>query len=113
MILLYKTSDGNFREVIKSPEFDYCLLESTHFDGFLLEQLTELLKKVINKKISKCPLSVVSFWNITLPSHKLFSYLPSGLFKFIIPVRYDDKAPNSFNITGTFQFESIKEKLGN
>ncbi|KAL7024932.1 hypothetical protein ACKWTF_013257 [Chironomus riparius] len=113
LILLYKTSDGSFREVIKSPEFDYCLLESTHFDGFLLEQLTELFRKVIAKGTYKCPLSVISFWNITLPAHKLFSYLPSGLFKIIVPIRYDDKGPNSFNVTGTFQFESFKEKLGN
>ncbi|CAG9806906.1 unnamed protein product [Chironomus riparius] len=105
LILLYKTSDGSFREVIKSPEFDYCLLESTHFDGFLLEQLTELFRKVIAKGTYKCPLSVISFWNITLPAHKLFSYLPSGLFKIIVPIRYDDKGPNSFNIKSRLFFK--------
>jgi len=108
--LLYK-SDGTYREVIKSPEFDFCLLGSTHFDGFLLEQMTELFKKVIPKGASECPLTIIAFWNITLPAHKLFSYLPSGLFKFIIPIRYDGKGPNLYNITGTFQFETIRDKL--
>jgi hypothetical protein len=108
--LLYK-SDGNYREVVKSPEFDMCLLESTHFNGFLLEQLAELFKKVIPKEVIQCPLTTVSIWNLTLPTHKIFTILPSGIFKFIIPVRYDDKGPYKFNITGTFQFETIRDKL--
>ena len=113
MILLYKTSAGSYREVIKSPEFDFCLIATAHFDGFLLEQMAEIIRTVLLNKVTQCPLKVVEFWNITIPSHKIFSYLPTGQFKFIIPIRYDDKGPNLYNITGTFQFESIKDKLGN
>ena len=106
-------SDRNFREVIKIPELNLCLFASLHFDGFMLEQMIELFKKVIPKGSTKCPLNKLVFWNITIPSHKLFSFLPSGVFKVIIPVRYDDKGPNLYNVTTSFQFESIKNKLGN
>jgi len=50
--------------------------------------------------------------NLTLPAHKLFGFLPSGIFRLIVMVRFDENEPSLNNVTGVFQFESLKDKLG-
>ena len=72
-----------------------------------------MIKKMVPKLISECPRSFLEVTNLTLPSHNFFNFLPSGTFKFIAKIRFDENGPNLYNVTGTFQFESVKDKLGN
>lgn len=110
---MYYKSDGNFREVITLPEFDWCLIGKANQDGFLLQQFSEMAKKAVPKLLSDCPRSFLQVENLTLPSHQFFNFLPSGLFKFLAKMRFDINGPNLYNVTGTFQFESLKDRLGN
>ncbi|KAL7024933.1 hypothetical protein ACKWTF_013258 [Chironomus riparius] len=110
---LYYKSDGVFREVIVTPEFDWCLIGRATQEGFFLQQFSEMIRKVVPKLISDCPRSFLEIRNLTLPSHPFFNFLPSGVFKFIAKMRFVENGPNLYNVTGTFQFESVKDKLGN
>jgi len=62
--------------------------------------------------MSHCPRNEVIATNLTFPSHKFFSFLPTGTYKFIVMVRFDDKGSNMYNMTGVFVFESYKDKIG-
>ena len=110
-ILFYK-SDGAFREVVTIPEFDWCLIGRSSFDGFLLQQLTEMVKRLLPYIMSECPRYQVLASNLTFPSHNFFSFLPTGLYKFIASVKFDEKGPILYNMTGQFVCDSYKEKIG-
>ena len=93
------------------PEFDWCMVGKGDFDGFLLQQLTEMVKRLLPSLMSRCPKTQVNVTNLTFPSHKFFSFLPTGLYKFIAMVRFDEKGRNLYNMTGMFSIESYKDKI--
>ena len=93
------------------PEFDWCLVGKAKFDGFLLHQLTELVKRIFPTIMSHCPVSQVEVGNLTFPSHKFFSFMPTGIYKFIVKVRFDENGSNLYNLTGIFLFEAYKDKI--
>ena len=72
----------------------------------------DLIRKIAPKLIGNCPISSVVLKNLTLPAHKIFCFLPSGIFRIITMVRFDENEPILYNATGIFQFESLKDKLG-
>ncbi|KAL7024934.1 hypothetical protein ACKWTF_013259 [Chironomus riparius] len=110
-IIFYK-SDGSFREVVTIPEFDWCLIGRSSYDGFLMQQLNELVKRLLPHIMSKCPRKEVSTSNLTFPSHKFFSFLPTGLYKFIASVKFNQKGNILYNMTGQFVFDAYKDRIG-
>jgi hypothetical protein len=108
--MFYK-KEGDFREVVKIPEFDWCLIGKSNFDGFLLHQLTEMAKRIFPNIMSICPRTKFQVANVSFPSHQFFSFLPTGTYKFIANIRFDEKGPNLINMTGMFIFESFKDKI--
>jgi len=96
---------------VNVPEFDLCLIGKSNFDGFLLHQLTEMAKIIFPNIMRTCPKTKIQVANVTFPSHPFFSFLPTGSYKFIANIRFDEKGPNLFNMTGMFVFESFKDKV--
>jgi hypothetical protein len=77
-----------------------------------LQQLTEMVRRLLPKIMSECPKTQVSVSNLTFPSHIFFSFLPTGLYKFIVNVKFVEKGPILYNMTGQFVFDSYKDKIG-
>lgn len=70
-----------------------------------------MLKRVFPEISNHCPVSQIKAFNLTFPSHKFFSFMPTGVYKFIVKVRPADDGPNLFNMTGAFLFEAYKDKI--
>ena len=82
-------------------------------DNFMMQQITDMLKKVIENLSNICPRTSINMNNVTFPPHKLYSFLPSGFYKIVLHVRFRETSPIMLSAIGVFQFESLKDKLGN
>ena len=91
------------------PEIDFCTFGRDNQNGFLLQQASDLVKKIFPG--FKCPCSVVHVSNITIPSHPVMSILPTGFYKLITFLRHTEKGPSTYNITTVFQYETYKDRL--
>ncbi|KAL7024937.1 hypothetical protein ACKWTF_013262 [Chironomus riparius] len=107
-LLLFK-KEGKFREVLTGPDIDFCTFGRDNQNGFLLQQASDLVKKIFPG--FKCPCSVVHVSNITVPSHPVLSILPTGFYKLITFLRQSEKGPSTWNITTVFQYETYKDRL--
>ncbi|KAL7024935.1 hypothetical protein ACKWTF_013260 [Chironomus riparius] len=108
---LYFKKDGKYREVLSVPEIDFCGLGKDKQNGFLLQQFDDMAKKIFPSLAFKCPRSALSIFNVTVPSHPLLSFLPTGFYKLITFIRYSNSGPSHYNITTSFSFETYKERL--
>ena len=72
-----------------------------------------MVKKVIPNLSNICPRSSIDMINVTFPPHKLYSVLPTGFYKIVLHTRFRETSPIMLTSVGVFQFESLKEKLGN
>jgi len=109
--ILYFKKDGKFREVLSAPEIDLCSLGRDKPNGFLLQQFDDMAKKIFPSLVFKCPRSVVSINNVTVPSHPLLTILPTGFYKLVTFIRYSENGPSHYNITTVFQFETYRDRL--
>jgi len=78
-----------------------------------MQQIVDMVKKVIANLSKICPRTSINMNNVTFPAHKLFSMLPTGFYKLVLHVRFRETSPIMFSATGVFQFESLKDRLGN
>lgn len=95
------------------PELDLCILGRKNIDNFIMNQLVDLLDKIYGDLREICPRDRINVTDVALPSHKIFSVLPTGMYKIFINVRFEEKSPNMLNSTIVFQYDSVKDKLGN
>ena len=107
--VLFFKKEGNFREVLTGPEIDFCTFGKEKQNGFLLQQIADLVQKIFPG--FKCPRSLLDISNITIPPHPILSILPSGYYKLLTFIRYSMSGPISYNVTTLFQFETYKDKL--
>ncbi|CAG9806905.1 unnamed protein product [Chironomus riparius] len=107
--ILYFKKEGNFREVLTGPEIDFCTFGKEKQNGFLLQQIQDLIQRVFPG--FKCPRSELNISNITIPAHPIMSVLPTGFYKLMTFIRYTENGPSSYNVTTLFQFETYKDRL--
>lgn len=106
-------SGSTYREVISLPEFDLCILAKSSHEDFLMKQMVDLVGRLITNVKGMCPRISINATDVSFPSHKIFSVLPSGLYKTFIKVKFAEKSPTMFNVTAVFQLDSYRDRIGN
>ncbi|KAG5677880.1 hypothetical protein PVAND_007597 [Polypedilum vanderplanki] len=111
--VLYYKYGTIYREIIKLNKFNICDIFKLANDNILVKQILTIAEASAPDIVHNCPFTFVAAYNVSFPSHLLFSVFSQGDYKVIVRFFIDAEGPEISNVTviGT-AISPIKESFG-
>ncbi|KAG5666830.1 hypothetical protein PVAND_014840 [Polypedilum vanderplanki] len=111
--VLYYKYGTIYREIIKLQKFELCNLLELSKNNIMLRQIFVAAMAAAPGFVHPCPYEVIEAYNVSFPTHVLFSLFPQGDYKAIIKFYYEINGPvlSTITVIGTAE-SSVKESFG-
>ncbi|KAG5666404.1 hypothetical protein PVAND_014433 [Polypedilum vanderplanki] len=109
---VYFKTNNYYREVITTPQVEFCSLMKFSTSNNFLKQIIDLAESVAPGVIHTCPYVGANIFNVTAPKLSLISSIPSGEYKFIVNIATQPNGKFVYNLTVEYVKNSIKDRLG-
>ncbi|KAG5666832.1 hypothetical protein PVAND_014842 [Polypedilum vanderplanki] len=110
---LYYKYGTIYREVMKLPKFELCNLMELSKNNILLRQIFVAAMAAAPGFVHPCPYEVIEAYNVSFPTHVMFSLFSQGDYKAVIKFYLEKDGPvmSTITVIGTVE-SSIKESFG-